>query len=97
MPPKKSTKQAQEEPDEFKDLPFEDALAMLNETVKTLEAGELPLSEATRLYEKGMKLSKICTDKLSATELRITQIQNAFESTPPPLPEEELMEWEDPA
>ena len=60
------------------DLPFEDALARLDETVRVLEAGELPLSDATRLYEKGMRLARICSEKLAAAELKIAQIQTAY-------------------
>ncbi|MBM3933710.1 MAG: exodeoxyribonuclease VII small subunit [SAR202 cluster bacterium] len=57
---------------------FESALAELDQVVTALEAGALPLSEATRLYERGMKLARICNEMLVAAELRITQIQTAY-------------------
>ncbi len=57
---------------------FEAALAELDQVVAALEAGALPLSEATRLYEKGMKLARICNEMLVSAEMRITQIQTAF-------------------
>ncbi len=60
------------------DLTFEQALARLDETVETLEAGDLPLAEATRLYENGMKLARVCSEMLAAAELKITQIQTAY-------------------
>ena len=59
-------------------MTFEQALSQLDETVRALEAGDLPLSEATRLYEKGMRLSRICTEKLAEAELKISQIQTAY-------------------
>ena len=42
----------------FEKLTFEEALALLDETVESIESGELTLLESTRLYEKGMKLAQ---------------------------------------
>ena len=50
----------------------------MDETVKALETGQLPLAEATHLYEKGMRLARICSETLAAAELKITQIQTAY-------------------
>lgn len=63
---------------EINDLTFEQALVRLNETVETLEAGELPLEEATGLYETGMKLARKCNELLASAELKITQIRTAY-------------------
>ena len=63
---------------ETDDLSFEQALAQLDETVKALEAGEKPLAEATRLYEQGMRLARVCNEMLAAAELKITRIQTAY-------------------
>ncbi len=60
------------------DLTFEEALAQLDETVGALEAGDLPLAAATQLYERGMKLARICSEMLAAAELKITRIQTAY-------------------
>ena len=59
-------------------MSFEQALSQLDETVRALEAGDLPLAEATRLYENGMRLARICTEKLADAELKISQIQTAY-------------------
>lgn len=59
-------------------MTFEQALAQLDETVRALEAGDLPLSEATKLYERGMRLARICGEKLADAELKISQIQTAY-------------------
>jgi len=71
---------AKPKPDEQgeEDLTFEEALGRLEQTVQALEAGGMPLSEATRLYEKGMKLARLCSEMLAAAELKITQIQTAY-------------------
>ena len=59
-------------------MTFEQAIARLDETVEALEAGDVPLAEATRLYEQGMKLARVCSEMLATAELRITQIQTAY-------------------
>lgn len=59
---------------ELDGLPFEELCRRLEETVATLERGELSLTDAERLYMQGMELSQRCQQLLSATELRISQI-----------------------
>jgi len=59
-------------------ISFEEAFGRLEETVQALEAGNLTLEEATRLYEAGMSLARLCNQVLNATELRITQLRNAY-------------------
>lgn len=61
-----------------KALSFEDAFTQLRETVQALEAGNLSLDDATRLFDKGMRLAKTCNELLSAAELRITRLQRSF-------------------
>ena len=60
------------------ELTFEESLARLEEIVQTLEVGDLPLEEATKLYEKGMRLARICNEKLEAADLRITHIETTY-------------------
>jgi exodeoxyribonuclease VII small subunit len=50
---------------------FEAALQRLDEIVKRLEKGDLPLEESLVLYEEGIKLSRICHAKLEEAEGRI--------------------------
>ena len=64
-------------PDSSK-LSFEQALARLDDTVQTLEEGGLTLSEATRLFEEGMTVARICSEMLATAELRITRIRTAY-------------------
>lgn len=60
------------------EISFEDAYSRLEETVHTLEEGGLSLAEATRLFEEGMRLARICNELLSSAELKITRLQTAF-------------------
>ena len=57
---------------------FEEVFAKLEETVKKLETGGNTLEESTRLFEEGIRLAQICNHHLSATELKITQLQRSF-------------------
>ena len=58
--------------------PFEEAFTRLEEAVHTLEAGGVSLEEATKLFEEGMRLARVCHQHLSATELKITHLQRSF-------------------
>ena len=51
--------------------PFETSLSELESIVAKLEAGDLPLEESLELFEKGIKLSRECRDRLSKAERRI--------------------------
>ena len=63
--------------DELGELTFEQALERLDKTVQALESGGLSLKEATRLYEEGIGLARVCSETLASAELRITRIRTA--------------------
>ena len=50
---------------------FEQALQQLEQIVQKLEKGELPLEDSLKLYEDGIRLSRICHTKLEEAEGRI--------------------------
>lgn len=50
---------------------FEAALTELEEIVGKLESEELPLEDSLDLFEKGIKLSRLCTKKLSEAETKV--------------------------
>ena len=52
-------------------MKFEEALAKLEQIVQQLETGVLPLEESLAQFEEGMRLSKICGDKLAEVEGKI--------------------------
>lgn len=54
--------------------PFEESYRQLEEIVRKLEAGGLPLDECVALFEEAMRLARACNARLDAAELRITQI-----------------------
>jgi len=61
------------------ELSFEEGLNRLEKIVQTLEAGGLSLEEAISLFEEGMQLAKVCNQRLDAAELKISQLQTAFD------------------
>jgi exodeoxyribonuclease VII small subunit len=50
---------------------FEQALQQLEQIVQKLEKGELPLEDSLKLYEDGIRLSRLCHGKLEEAEGRI--------------------------
>jgi exodeoxyribonuclease VII small subunit len=59
---------------EIAKLPFEQALAELEEIVKALERGDVPLEKSISLYERGDALKKHCDKLLKAAEARVEKI-----------------------
>lgn len=54
-----------------KKISYEEALRRLEEIIKQLETGESPLDESLALYEEGVKLVKVCSERLDAAEERV--------------------------
>jgi len=50
---------------------FEISLEELEQIVNRLEDGDLPLEESLDLFEKGIKLSRECRERLAKAERRI--------------------------
>lgn len=57
-----------------KENSFEKNLQKLELIVEKLESGEIGLEESVRLYEEGMKIKKICDNKLKDIEMQIKKI-----------------------
>jgi len=50
---------------------FEAALARLAEIVQELEKGDIPLEQSLKLFEEGIKLSRICNKRLEEAERKV--------------------------
>ena len=57
-------------------LSYEQSVSRLEEIVKLLENGELPLEESMKLFVVGSRLSAECYGMLSKGEQKITQISD---------------------
>ena len=61
-------------PSDIASLPFEKALAQLEEIIGRLEKGAVPLEESIAIYERGEALKKHCGALLRSAEMRIEKI-----------------------
>ena len=53
---------------------FEDALEKLENIVKEMEAGEMPLDSALKSFEEGIRLVRFCSAKLEETQRRVDEL-----------------------
>ena len=72
---KKEEKEEMVEQEEEK-LSFEDSLAKLEEIVKKLEVGDVPLDKAIDEFNTAMSLARACDEKLKNAEEAITKLVN---------------------
>lgn len=55
-------------------ISFEAALKRLEEVVGELESGRLSLEDSLQRFEEGMRLSKLCQQKLKGVEMKIEKL-----------------------
>ncbi len=60
---------------------FEEMIEELESIVETLEKGEIPLDESVALFEKGVKLSAKCHNRLDKAEQKITMLTENEDGT----------------
>jgi exodeoxyribonuclease VII small subunit len=53
---------------------FEQAFQQLEEVVRQLESGELTLEQSLSLFEQGMRLAKLCENKLDQAEQKVSRL-----------------------
>lgn len=67
---------AQEEPSK---LSYEAALERLETVVAEMEGGDLALEKLINHYEQGMRLRRVCLDKLAEAEVKIKALEESLE------------------
>ncbi len=60
----------------MEELNFEQAMARLEQIVKELEGGNVPLDDLMRLYEEGTALVRSCTERINAAEEKVKLVQS---------------------
>lgn len=65
---------------------FETDLARLEEIVKSLEKGEVSLSDSMKLFEEGSALLRRCGDALDEAEQQVVRLRKGADGTPEELP-----------
>ena len=61
------------------ELTFEQAVVELEEIIKKLEVGKMPLEDAVKAFERGSELKKICEEKLKNAQLKIEMLSEKAE------------------
>ena len=63
-------------------MSFEDALKALEDVVRKLESGDVPLDDSISLYERGEQLRAHCQARLDAAQARIERIVQKQDGEP---------------
>lgn len=56
---------------------FEQHMMELEKLVARMEQGDVPLDEALKAFEQGMKLVAVCKDQLAQAEMKVEKVMNA--------------------
>lgn len=63
-------------------LQFEQSLRRLDEIVKRMEEGNVPLAEALKLFEEGTALAAQCGRLLDEAELKVVELVKGKDGNP---------------
>ena len=69
-----------------KKVTFEASLSRLDEIVKSLEQGEVPLDQALTLFEEGTRLLKTCGKQLDQAEQTVVRLMKGEDGEPQEVP-----------
>ena len=61
---------------------FEQSLTRLEQIVRQMERGDVPLEQALALFEEGTGLVSSCTKLLDEAELKVVQLTKGADGTP---------------
>ncbi|MBT5028545.1 MAG: exodeoxyribonuclease VII small subunit [Nitrospinaceae bacterium] len=56
------------------EIKFEKAIQRLEKIVDDLEKGELDIDKSLEIFEEGIKMSRVCSKKLSEAEAKIEKL-----------------------
>ena len=63
-------------------LSFEESLSRLEEIVRHLEKGDMPLNESLALYEEGTALITACSRMLDEAEQKVVKLKKGPDRAP---------------
>ena len=63
-------------------MSFEEALGRLEEIVRHLEKGDLPLNDSLVLYEEGTRLIASCSKMLDEAEQKVVKLRKGPDRSP---------------
>ncbi len=56
------------------ELSFEKSFALVQERVKKMESGTLPMEDALKCFEEGVKQTRFCQESLTTAEQKVQQL-----------------------
>ena len=56
------------------EIKFEKAMSRLEQIVDELEKGELDIDKSLKIFEEGIKMSRVCSKKLNEAEQKIEKL-----------------------
>lgn len=65
-----------------KSMTFEASVARLDEIVKQMEQGNVPLEEALKLFQEGTELVRSCSALLDEAELTVVKLMKGANGAP---------------
>lgn len=72
-----------------KKLSFEQSMARLDEIVRHLEKGDMPLNDSLALLEEGTALIRSCEKQLDEAEQKVVKLRKGSDRQPEELPFED--------
>ena len=72
-----------------KKLSYEQSMARLDEIVRHLEKGDMPLNDSLALFEEGTALIRSCEKQLDEAEQKVVKLRKGPDREPEELPFED--------
>jgi len=61
---------------------FEESMNRLEQIVRSMERGDVPLEESLKLFQEGTQLVQTCTKLLDDAQLQIKKVMTAADGSP---------------
>lgn len=61
---------------------FEESMQRLEQIVRAMEQGDVPLEESLKLFQEGTQLVRSCNQLLEEAQLQVTKIMTVPDGTP---------------
>ena len=65
-----------------KNLTFEESMGRLEQIVRSLEQGNVPLEESLKLFQEGTQLVRSCSQLLDNAQLQIQKVLTSPDGSP---------------
>ena len=61
---------------------FEESMGRLEQIVRAMERGDVPLEESLKLFQEGTQLVQTCTKLLDDAQMQIKKVMTAADGSP---------------